>query len=177
MSSSEESLVAVARLIKTRGIEGELVAELLTDFPERFEEIENLIGIPPNQSDERISLELEDYWFHDKRVILKFVGFNSIDDAKALIGFELAVPESEAVELEEGEFYDWQLEGCKVETIDHVQIGHVTSVLHTGGVPVLVIVDDSKHEYLVPLAEEICTQIDIENKHILIDPPEGLLEI
>jgi len=89
----------------------------------------------------------------------------------------LAVPESEAVELGEGEFYDWQLEGCRAETVEGRDLGTVREVLHTGGeAPVLVIRDERGRENLVPLAESICVEIDTGRKLIRVDAPEGLLE-
>jgi 16S rRNA processing protein RimM len=170
-----DELVAVACAVRTRGLRGELVAELLTDFPERFEGLENLIAVAPDGA--RTDVKLEEHWFQGNRIILKFAGFDSIEAASALIGYEFAVPERERVELEEDEFYDWELAGCRVETIGGDEIGTVCEVLRTGGVEVLVAVNaETAREHLIPLAEEICVEIDIEGKLIRIDPPEGLLE-
>jgi 16S rRNA processing protein RimM len=168
-------LVTVARVAKPRGVRGEVAAELLTDFPDRFDLVEELIAVFPGGR--RALLGLESHWLHGDRVVLKFKGFDSPEEASALAGCELAVPEAEAVELEEGEFYDWQLEGCRVETIEGGTVGIVREVLHTGGeAPVLVIRDESERENLVPLAESICVEIDIAAKLIRVDAPEGLLE-
>ncbi len=167
-------LIAVAKAARVRGLKGELVCDLLTDFPERFDRVEELIGVAP--SGERKLLALEKHWFQKNRVILKFAGYDTPETAQALVGWELTVPESEAVELGEGEYYDWQLIGCRVETIDNREIGAVREVLHTGAAPVLVIRDAGERENLVPLAESICVEIDIERKLIRVDAPEGLLE-
>jgi 16S rRNA processing protein RimM len=168
-------LVTVARVAKPRGVRGEVAAELLTDFPDRFDLVEELIAVFPGGRRERLGLE--SHWLHGDRVVLKFKGFDSPEEASALAGCALAVPEAEAVELEEGEFYDWQLEGCRVETIEGGTVGIVREVLHTGGeAPVLVIRDESERENLVPLAESICVEIDIAAKLIRVDAPEGLLE-
>src|SRR2546421_5329459 len=174
-ASTEDDLVAVARAVKTRGLRGELVAELLTDFPERFEGLENLIAVAPDGKRKR--LELEEHWFHGARVVLKFAGYDSIEAASALVGYEFAVPEAERMELEEDEFYDWELAGCLVETIEGEQLGVVREVMRTGGVEVLVVENvEAKREHLIPMAESICVEIDVENKAISVDPPEGLLE-
>lgn len=173
--STADDLVAVARAVKTRGLRGELVAELLTDFPERFEGLENLIAVAPDGK--RSELKLEEHWFQGERVVLKFAGFDSIEAASHLVGFEFAVPESERVELEEDEFYDWELAGCRVETIEGERLGVVREVMKTGGVSVLVVENEaSKREHLIPLAESICVEINVEDKVIRVDPPEGLLE-
>ena len=168
-------LVAVARVAKARGVRGEVAADLLTDFPERFEGLEELIAVFPDGTRRRLALQ--SFWLHGARVVLKFRGFDTPEDASALARCELAVPESEAVELAEGEFYDWQLEGCRVETVGGRDLGAVSEVLHTGGeAPVLVIRDGRGRENLVPLAESICVEIDTARKLIRVDAPEGLLE-
>jgi 16S rRNA processing protein RimM len=173
---SQVELVTVARVAKARGVRGEVACDLLTDFPERFDGLEELIAVFPGGRRERLTLE--GHWLHGDRVVLKLEGFDSPEEASALAGCELAVPESEAVELEEGEFYDWQLEGCRVETIEGVSVGTVREVLHTGGeAPVLVIRDEKERENLVPLAESICVEIDVDAKLIRVDAPEGLLEV
>src|SRR5256714_362550 len=173
---SAVELVAVARVAKARGVKGEVAADIWTDFPERFDGLEELIAVFPGG--ERRRLALEGHWLHGARVVLKFRGFDTPEESHALAGCELAVPESEAVELEEGEFYDWQLEGCRVETIEGAVVGVVVEVLHTGGeANVLVVRDERGKEILAPLAESICVEIDVERKLILLDAPEGLLEL
>jgi 16S rRNA processing protein RimM len=88
---------------------------------------------------------------------------------------EVCVAESETVELAAGEFFDWQLEGCEVETVDGKNIGIVREVMRTGGTEIIVVKGDEK-EFLIPFAEAICTDVDVENKMIRVDPPEGLLD-
>jgi 16S rRNA processing protein RimM len=168
-------LVLVARVARPRGVRGEVAADLLTDFPERFGWLEELIAVFPGGRRRRLALE--GHWLHGDRVVLKFGGFDTPEEAAALAGCELGVPESEAVELEEGEFYDWQLEGCRVETVGGREVGTVREVLHTGGeAPVLVIRDEGGRENLVPLALSICVEIDVAARLIRVDAPEGLLE-
>jgi 16S rRNA processing protein RimM len=178
MTSSDENdrddLVIVARAVRTRGLKGELVADILTDFPERFENISELAGVAPDGT--RKQLELEKFWFQNDRVILKFADHDSVESAKTLVGFDFGVPEAERVELSEGEFYDWELEGCSVETNSGLVVGRVREVMRTGGVELLV-VDGEKQEVLIPLAATIVVEIDVENRKIVVDPPEGLLEL
>lgn len=167
-----DELVAIARIARPRGIRGELVAEILTDFPERFDGLENAIAVLP--SGERRELKIEGAWFQNERIVLKFAGIDSIEAGDELRDAEVCVAESDAVELEEGEFFDWQLEGCEAVTVEGLSLGTVKELMRTGGTEVLVI--EGEQEYLVPFAETICTDVDIENKRIVIDPPEGLLE-
>jgi 16S rRNA processing protein RimM len=171
-----EELVAIAKPTRTRGLRGELVADVLTDFPERFEETETVLVIKPNG--ERAELKLEAHWFQKNRVVLKFVGIDSIEAAEEFINSEICVPESEAVELEEGEFFDWELAGCAVETIEGERIGTVREVMRTGGTEILVVdsAADAEKDFLIPFANDICVEADVENKLIRVDLPEGLLE-
>ena len=171
----------MARAVKTRGLRGELVAHLLTDFPARFDGLAQLIAVLP--STERLVLRLEGHWFQGGCIVLKFAGYDSVEAARSLVGCELTVPEAECVELAEDEFYDWQLTECRVETIDGTEVGRVREILHTGGsAPVLVIDgtgDDARgaREHLIPLAADICVEIDTTRKLIRVDAPEGLLEL
>jgi 16S rRNA processing protein RimM len=167
-------LVVIARAVRVRGLKGEIVAELLTDFPERFEELKDLVLLSPNG--ERKAGHLESYWFQNDRVILKLAGYDDIETAKALVGFEFAVPESERVSLPSDHYYDWELEGCEVKAGETI-IGKVESVLKTGGTEILVIADEHGKERLIPFADSIVVEIDIEGKTIVVDPPEGLLDL
>ena len=175
-ASSSDDLVAVARAVRTRGLRGEVVADLLTDFPERFENLERLIAVAPDGK--RQVLLLEEHWFQGGRIVLKFAGYDSIESASALIGSEFAVPEAERVELPEDVFYDWELVGCRVETVEGENIGRVREVMRTGGGVELLVVENerARREHLIPLAETICVEINVEEKLIRIDAPEGLLE-
>jgi 16S rRNA processing protein RimM len=145
----------------------------LTDFPERFDDLEKVFaicdeGAPPE-------LKIEKFWFQKGRIIFKFAGFDTIEAAETLRNCEICVPEAEAVELEDDEFFDWELEDCAVETIEGEEIGRVKEVMRTGGTEILVVQNGEK-EFLIPFAETICTEVDVENKLIKVDAPEGLLE-
>lgn len=174
--SAGEGLITVAFTVRVRGLRGELVADLLTDFPERFDGLEEVILVAPDGK--RESLKIEDFRFQKNRIVLKFAGVDSIETAQAWVNCEVCVPESEAIELEDGEFYDWELEGCTVETREGKILGRVREVMRTGGTEILVVAreDAPGKDYLVPFAEAICTDVDARNKSIRIDPPEGLLE-
>ena len=170
-----DDLVAVAKIVRPRGLRGESVAEVLTDFPERFEDLENVTAVLPGG--ERRDLKLENAWFQKERVVLKFQGLDTVEDAEGLREAEICISESEAVKLEEGEFFDWQLEGCEVVTVESEPIGKVREVLRTGGTEVLVIDTADGREVLIPFAESICTEVDLEGNRITVDPPEGLLDL
>jgi len=174
LSDTADDLVVVARVARTRGLRGEVVADLYTDFPGRFEDLEQVIAVAPDGS--RRSLQIEEHWFQGNRIIFKFAGYDSIDEAKQLAGFQLGIPASERIELPAGMFYEWELIGCRVEALDGTSIGVVTEVLKTGGVEVLIIAG-AEREHMVPMADDICVEIDIERKIVRVDPPEGLLDL
>ena len=169
-------LVAIAKTVKTRGLRGELVAEILTDFPERFEKTKKVFAL--QQDAAPLELNLTSFWFQKNRVVLKFESFDSIEAAETLVNCEICIPEDDAVELAEDEFFDWELEGCAVETVDGTSLGKVREVMRTGGTEVLVVDDasDDKKDFLIPFAHAICPVVDVKNKVIRVDLPEGLLE-
>jgi len=174
MDAGSSELVIIARAVRPRGLKGEIVAELLTDFPDRFEDIEELVLV--SLKGERTTKRLEDYWFQNDRVVLKLADCDDVEAAKELVGFQFAVPESERVPLPADHYYDWELEGCTVK-VGAESIGTVKSVLKTGGTEILVIADESNKERLIPFADSIVIKVDAAQKTIVVDPPEGLLDL
>ncbi|HEX5884584.1 MAG TPA: ribosome maturation factor RimM [Pyrinomonadaceae bacterium] len=172
--AGSSELVIIARAVKPRGLKGELVAELLTDFPDRFEDVEELVLVSPKG--ERRAGRIENYWFQNNRVVLKLAGYDDVEAAKELVGFEFAVPESERVPLPSDHYYDWELEGCSVK-VGSESIGKIQSVIRTGGTEILAIADEHGKEFLIPLVDSIVVEIDTAAKTIVVDPPEGLLDL
>lgn len=172
MQGVTDDLVAVARLAKPRGLKGELIGDILTDFPERFDALDEVTLVMPDGS--RRELAIDDHWFQSGRIVLRFGGVDTVEKAEELRNAEVCVTEADAVELESDEFYDWQLEGCRVETTEHTLIGTVRELLRTGGTEILIV--NGEKDYMIPFAESICVEVDIENKLIVVDLPEGLLD-
>ena len=170
-----DDVIVVAHIVKVRGLRGEVVADLLTDFPERFEKLITLIGVAADRT--RRSLQIEELWFHGNRIVFRFAGFNRIEEARELVGYDLAVPADERMDLPPDSFYEWELVGCRVQTVEGKEIGQVQSVMHTGGVEILSVVDEKGRDRMIPMASDIVVEIDKEKKLIRIDPPEGLLEL
>ncbi len=166
-------MIAIAKTTKTRGLRGELVADLLTDFPERFDNLARVFAVCADGKTSE--LELEKFWFQKNRVILKFKDVDSIEAAEMWRNCDICIPETEAVKLETGEFFDWELEDCEVETVEGEKLGKVKELMRTCGTEILV-VKGAEKEYLIPFAETICVDVDIENKLIRVDVPDGLLD-
>lgn len=168
-----QELVAIAKIARPRGLKGELLADLLTDFPERFDGLADVTAV--TEQGERRELKIESAWFQNERVVLKFADVNTVEEAEGLRNVEICVPESDAVQLGSDEFYDWQLAGCDVVAVDGANIGKVREVMRAGGTENLVVAGETR-DFLIPFAVTICVEVDIENRRILIDPPDGLLE-
>ncbi len=167
-----EDLVVIARISKPRGLKGEVVADVLTDFPERFDDTHEVVV---RTADGQRPSSIERFFFQKGRVVLKLAGFDSVEAAETLRNADVCVPESETVPAGDDEFYDWQLTGCTVKLPDGTPLGNVTELMRTGGTELLVVAGEK--EYLIPFAAAICTTVDIENKVIEIDPPDGLLDL
>lgn len=167
--------VVIARIVKARGIRGEVACDLETDFPERFDGLARVTVWMPN--DARLQLALEDHWFHKGRVILKFAGYDTMTAAGQLVGGRLVISKAEALELEEDEFYEYDLIGAVVVTDEGQSIGSVVRLLRTASADLLVVESADKRELLIPFVDEICTEVDVEARRITINPPAGLLEL
>ena len=171
--AGSSELVVIARAVRPRGLKGEIVAELLTDFPDRFEDVEELVLVSPTASEKRNDSKII---FSKRPGRLKLAGYDDVETAKELVGVEFAVPESERVPLPADHYYDWELEGCTVK-VGAESIGTVKSVLKTGGTEILVVAGESGKERLIPLADSIVVDIDAAQKTIVVDPPEGLFDL
>jgi 16S rRNA processing protein RimM len=169
--------VAIARILRPQGRKGEVAAEILTDFPARFQQLQTAFLEVPGQAPKPVRLERS--WPHKGQIILKFAGIDSIESASGLRGVELLIPWEQRAPLPPHHYYLCELDGCRVfwERLG-VEIGTVVEVEPTGGVDLLhVRRADGKTEVLIPLAQEICTRIDLATRTIVIDPPEELLEL
>jgi 16S rRNA processing protein RimM len=109
-------------------------------------------------------------------VLLSLAGCDTVDAASALVGRLLAVPEAEALPLPPGQFYPWQLEGCRVVTDDGREVGRVTRIERAGAQD-LWVVSDGARERLIPAVAEIVLEVDVAGGRVVIRPPDGLLEL
>jgi 16S rRNA processing protein RimM len=172
--SCEED-VLIARVVKARGIRGEVVCVLETDFPERFSSLKQVtVRLPDGR---RLSLKIQSHWFHNERLILKFEGCDTMTAAQGLAGGRLVIAEGDPQPLEDGRFFERQIIGSEAVTSGGKNLGRVTRVVRTGGTDLLVLAGDDGREHLIPFAAEICTGVDVGAKRITIDPPEGLLDL
>jgi 16S rRNA processing protein RimM len=166
--------IRIARIMRAHGIRGEVAADLLTDFPERFDDVSE---VTLRRGAEERSAEIEAHRFHKGRVLLKLAGVESMSEAEQLRGFEVVVPEEELYALPEDYYYDFDLVGCSVVTVAGEPVGTVESVLRTGASELLTVRRPDGQEALIPFVEEICPEVDVEARRIVVDPPEGLFDL
>lgn len=170
-----EELISIARIARPQGHRGEVIADLLTDFPERFAALDSVLV--QDDRGEVTELELEDARMHKGRVVLKFAGFDDMNAAERLRNARVMITRDELVELPEDTWYDFDLIGCEVATVQGQALGRVEGVRQYGAAPLLAVRAEGRPEVLIPLALSICVEIDTANKKIVVDPPEGLLEL
>lgn len=164
-----EGWITIAALGRARGNKGEVLALPLSSHLERFDGLQEVFLFG---SGERY--EVENLWWHDGRLVLKFKGIDSISQAELLTGAEVRVPQDKGIQLEAGEYFQADLVGCEViERATGERVGVVASFLETGGPGLL----DLGEDLLIPFARSICVEIDPAAKRILVDLPDGLKEI
>jgi len=149
-----------------------VAAEILTDFPDRFQPGAELLLSGPGS---RQTLCLESVWFHQGLAILKFKGLDDIRAAETLLGRRIEIPLAQRRPLPSGAVYLSDLVGCAVWE-DEAFLGTVESVEQTGAVPLLQVAT-AQGELLIPFAEEICRSVDEKRKEIRVRLPEGLREL
>ena len=166
--SAEPSFLIIGRIQKPHSVRGEVKVMPHTDFPERFTWLETVyVG------DDPMPVAVESVRFHGDVVLLKLVGYDSREAAQALRGQWLQVPESEAVPLEEGEYYLYQLEGLQVFSDEGEALGELVQVMETGANNVFVVRGESG-ELLLPDTDEVVQEIDFENGRMIVHLLAGL---
>ena len=164
----------VGRVARAHGNRGQVIVNPETDFVEdRFQVGAQLLASRGGRVDR---LRVTAMRVHLGRPVIALEGVETMNDAEALAGVELRVPVSELAPLPSGMFYRHDLVGCRVETVAGAPVGDVTSVEGDLGSSRIVVASPGG-DVLIPLAQAICVEIDIAARRIVVDPPEGLLEV
>jgi 16S rRNA processing protein RimM len=169
-------------------VRGEVAAEILTDFPERLTKLQRAIlwnGMAASRN-----VEVQRCWLSHSRggqAIFHFASSHSVDDARKLVGCEVRIPLAERAKLPDGTYYISDLVGCEVLERGGMRVGVVRDVEINGqsvpGTPLLVVdldaarIDSRSNQILVPLAQDICLQVDLAARRIEVHLPDGLLEL
>jgi 16S rRNA processing protein RimM len=186
----------LARIRRPQGRKGEVFADILTDFPERFSERRNLWLIPDSESirsesqrpesprtktnPASIATELIHHWPHKGGMVLHFAGVNSISDAELLAGKILAIPLAERAPLPDDEVYIADLIGCALFDVagpEPILVGQIEAVDRTAGPVALLVIDGPAGEVLVPFAKSYLRNLDLAAKRVEMALPEGLTDL
>jgi 16S rRNA processing protein RimM len=167
-------MVLVGRIARPHGIRGQVIVTPDTDFVEERFQAGKIFWTRSDRGDE--VLTVSSARVQNGRPVIGFEGFATIEDVERLAGRELRVPEDTLQPLPAGAYYVHDLVGCVVETTSGEQVGEVQRVDGGAGASVLSVAG-ARGEVLVPLAADICIEVDIATRRIRINPPEGLLEL
>jgi 16S rRNA processing protein RimM len=169
--------LVVGRVVKAHGVTGEVVVEIRTDDPDiRFAAGSSLRGRPSRGGTETRYL-IDSVRDHGGRLLVRLEGVTDRNAADALRGTVFLVDSADLPPIEDpDEFYDHQLEGLKVVTTAGTAVGSVAEVLHTAAGELLSVRGD-EGEVLVPFVSAIVTSVSLAEQTIVIDPPDGLLEL
>ncbi len=171
---SSTRLISIARVVKSHGNKGEVAAELLTDFPHRFQRLTEVYLQKNGQSPFRLALEASR--LHNQRIVLKFSGIDDIDAAEKLRGHEVRIARKNLLAPPGDSYYQFDLIDCVARDTGGRSLGRVTEVLEVVG-NFLLNLRRGEEELLVPFARDIVLTVDISKKELICNLPEGLEEI
>lgn len=173
----------LARILRTQGRKGEVFAEILTDFPEKFADRKQLWLVADSASARRAeprAVELRNHWLHKGGIVLHFAGVDSITEAESLKGLGVAIPHSARAPLAEDEAYLGDLIGCTlvdVAVAEPVTVGVIEDVDFSAGPAPLLIVRGASGEVLVPFAKPYLHRLDLAAHRVEMTLPEGLVDL
>ena len=174
-----EQLLRIGVLTRPHGVRGEAKVFPTTDYPERFEEVTEVI-LKTRKGDIRTRIDSVRYF--KNLAIVKFTCFSNPEEIQGLAGSDILITRDQAQPLDEGEYYIADLIGCRVvaaedsEAFAGQELGEVKDVLQTGANDVYVVKMPSGSELLLPVIPACIRQVDIEAGLITVNLMKGLLE-
>jgi len=164
----DESTVAVGRITRAHGVQGELAVLVISEVPGRFADGETV------WLEDGRTLTVESSRPHKDRLLVRFREVQSREQAEALQRALLVIPESLSPELPEGSWWDHRIVGCAIETDTGRALGTVHDVIHTAANDVWSAVDDEGTETLIPVLRDVILDVDIGAKRIIVREIPGL---
>jgi 16S rRNA processing protein RimM len=162
VAEGQDETMVIGRIAGAFGVRGEIKVELLTDFPDRFDHLEEVLVGP-----DRAKVRVEGVRPHKGRVLLKLEGVDAPEDVDALRGKDLAVLRTEAVSLPEGHYYLDEVVGCEVFTEGGLSVGSVTDVIRTGSNDVFV-VGTGTSAPLIPVIADAIEELDVAGRRVVV---------
>jgi 16S rRNA processing protein RimM len=169
-----EDLLRVGVITQTHGIRGEVKVFPTTDDPMRFKKLKACVI---QLKRETVQLEVQSVKFFKQYVILKFKGYDNINDIEQFVKKDLMVTRDNAVKCEPGEYFICDLIGLKVVTDDGKELGTLTEVLETGANNVYEVTTTNGKQVLIPVIDECILAHDMEAKTVTVHLLDGLLEL
>jgi 16S rRNA processing protein RimM len=167
--------VQVAKASKPHGLKGEIKVYPFSENPENFKFYSSLVFVDPAAQDAR-EIKLLHSRSQGRMAVLTLSGVVSRNDADDLVDCEIWASRDDLPELADDEYYWNDFEGMEVYTAKDIHLGHVSSLMSTGAHDILV-VSGRGAEYMIPVRDEFVVEINEADGKIIVDPPEGLLEI
>lgn len=154
-------ILRVGKIVNTHGLKGEVKVIALTDNPKRYNDLDFVLI-------DGVERKIQGCKFQKDRVIVKIEGIDSIEEAEKYKNKYMEIPREYAVPLEEDTYYIADIIGCNVYDTSGKSLGEVYDVIQTKNNDVYWI--RKPKELLIPVLLEIVTDIDIDNRKIIIKP-------
>lgn len=168
----EPRYLAIGRIVRAHGLQGEVSAIVLTDFPERFAHTEQVyLG----NEFEAEAYRLQKYRWHQQHILLTLEGITTRTQAEQLRGLLVQIPITEATPLPPGDYYLYQVMGLEVITLTGQILGTVTGVIETKANDVYIITTPANQEILIPAIPLVIKTIDLAKKQLIVELLEGLI--
>jgi len=173
----EPRYLAIGRIVRPHGVRGELRAAILTDYPDRLQTVfaQHLRTLYVGRTHRPFTLT--NVRFHQGAMLLTFKECTTRDEADALRGALVEIPLEDAIPLEEGEYYHFQLIGMRVETEEGEVLGDIVDTFTAPGANDVFVVHGSRGEILIPAIEDVVMSLDVEAGKVVIRPLPGLLDM
>jgi 16S rRNA processing protein RimM len=168
-------VIALGVIRKPHGVRGEASVEPWTNDAARFEEVTRVTLVSPDDAKTR-DVTISSVRIHGGRVLVAFDGIATPEEVRGVANWTIEIPDEEARKLDTDEYFLHDLVGMQLVDAEGNARGEVIDAYEGGG-GVLLKVRDSRIEFEVPFAADICTSIDVAAKRIVVDLPEGLDEI
>ena len=164
--------IAVGVIRKAHGVRGEASVEIWTDSADRFLDLSAVELVSPDERESR-QVRVESARAHAGRALVKFAGIDSPEELRALRNWTVEIPESEARSLDQDEYFLHDLVGLTLVDTEGRPRG-VVKATEEGGGGILLTVEGPRGTFDVPFAADICQEIDLEKRRIVVALPEGL---
>ena len=171
-----DSRLRIGQITGTHGVRGEMNVLPLTDDPRRFSKLKDVFILDASGK-EFARLRIEGVKYASNKVILKLEGIDDMDAALRLKSRFLAVDRADAVRLPKDSYFICDVIGCAVCDMEGGLLGSVTDVLQTGANDVYVVKREGMKDLLIPAIRSIIREVDITARRVVVQIPEGLLDL